>query len=313
MVGSPTITGREVVVGSTESHLYAFDVETGNRVWDWRAPGARPAIWSAVAVFKGLLIVGIGSQLGDGPQEVGRLVALDPASGDQVWSTCARPHCAAGGSISSSPAIAATGHVFVGLGSPEDALWAIDAGIGKELWRRAFHRDSGRGKEVMATPLVMYGTHSEAVAVGDAAGRFAVYDATTGRLRWSRQLIEGSPNHGIAGSPGGDRSALFVPAASAPAGLFALSTTDGHTLWMRRTRDPVYSSPAVGRGVVVVGTGSRVGNAGAGSLLVLSATSGEVLWSWEGGAAVVASPAIVGDSVYSADRAGFLSAFRPRP
>ena len=313
LVGSPSITAGKVVVGSSDSHLYAFDLENGTRVWDWRAPGDRPALWGGVAVFKGLLVVGLGAQLGMVPAQAGTLVALDPASGDQVWSSCMRAGCGVGDALTSAPAIDATGHLFVGLGAPDDALLAADVGIGRTAWQTQLYLDLERGLDVASTPVVLNLAGAEAVGVGGASGLFALFDAATGRLRWSRQVAVGSRGDGVAGSAGSDGDALFIPSAGTPAGIVALSAFDGHTIWEYRTAEPVFASPAVGAGILVVGTGSRFGSPARGTLVALSTRDGRLLWSVETGAAGLSSPAIVGESVYAADRTGVLSAFRPGP
>jgi len=78
--GSPTIAADRVLVGSLAGHLYAFDLTNGTRLWDWQAPGIQPAIWSSPVVYGQLVLIGIGSQYGDVPLEVGRIVAVDLAS-----------------------------------------------------------------------------------------------------------------------------------------------------------------------------------------------------------------------------------------
>jgi len=46
---SPEVTARSWRRGSTgnagsaDGHLYAFELDNGTRIWDWRAPGDRPA------------------------------------------------------------------------------------------------------------------------------------------------------------------------------------------------------------------------------------------------------------------------------
>jgi outer membrane protein assembly factor BamB len=309
--GQPLIAGENLFAGSGDGHLYAFELQTGTRIWDWRAPGLRPALLGGPVVYQGLLLVGVGSQAGDSPLEVGRLVALDPASGDRLWATCLLPGCAAGDGVSSSPAIDARGFGYVGVGSPDDAVAAFDVGIGRVAWKTSLYPDGGRGLDVGATPLLFLDHGRERVAVGGSAGTFAVLDATTGAVEWSREVVSGGAGGGLAGSPGFDGRALYVPSAGTPGGLLALAPGDGSVLWRDTSPRPVYSSPAVGLGVLVYGEGGAAGDPGDGAVVAVSTIDGHELWRYETGAPVVASPAMVGEAVFAADGRGRLTAFRP--
>ena len=61
---------------------------------------------------------------------------------------------------------------------------------------------------------------------------------------------------------------------------------------------------------MVFGEGAPGGDP-AGALLAVSTRDGHEIWRFPTGIGVVASPAIVGDSVYGADLKGRLLAFRP--
>ena len=310
LTGQLLIYGGNVYAGSSDGRLYAFELQTGDRIWDWRAPGLQPAIGGGPVVFQGLLLVGVGSQPGDQPREAGRLVALDPASGDRVWSSCLLSACGAGDGILSSVAIDPSGVGFVGVGNPDDALAGFDAGLGRLRWKNSLYLDAGRGVDVTATPLVFRSGDRERVAVGGTEGSFGVFEAASGIPVWTRQLVSGSPLHGLAGSPAFDGLAIYVPSAGSPGGLLAVNPDTGAIRWRDESPVPVFSSPAVGLGVVVYGEGSAFG-AGRGAMVAVSNADGSELWRFPTDAAVVASPALAGEAVYVADRSGRLMAFRP--
>ncbi len=309
--GSPAIDGGRVIVGSLNGHIYAFDMNGGATLWDARLPGAQPAIWSSPAVYGQLVVVGVGSQYGDKPLEAGRVVALDLATGSQVWELCARDGCGVGDGIWSTPAIDAAGHGYIGVGNPDDAVLAFDVATGRRLWMTSFHPDAGRDVDVGATPIVLRAAGREEVAVGSDAGVFKLLDAATGSVAWSRDLVNGSAVHGLLASPAYDGTYFYVPSAGDPAGIFAVDAAGGKAAWANHAGLSVYSAPALGNGVVVFGTGDVFGDPNAGGMVALSSRDGTVLWTHDLHSAVFSGPAISGDMVLVGDSRGDVIAFRP--
>jgi outer membrane protein assembly factor BamB len=308
---SPTIAGDMVLAASLSGHLYAFSLHDGTRLWDWRAPGIQPAIWSSPAVYGRLVLIGIGSQAGDTPLEVGRMAAVDLTTGKQVWTMCVTDACASGGGIWSTPAIALNGHAFVGVGNPQDGVLAFDAATGRRLWNVSFYRDAGNDLDLGESPVLLQVGGKEAVAEGSVAGVFKVLDAATGSVIWSRDLVNGSAVHGLIASPAYDGSRIYVPSASPPNGIFALAPADGKTRWQHTTDQPIYSSPAVGDGALVFGTGAVFGDVHVGSIVALSTLDGGLLWAYDAHSAVLGSPSIAGKMVAIGDSNGDLLVFRP--
>ncbi|TME39170.1 MAG: hypothetical protein E6I61_11865, partial [Chloroflexi bacterium] len=76
--------------------------------------------------------------------------------------------------------------------------------------------------------------------------------------------------------------------------------------------DPIYSAPAVAKGVVIFGTGAVFGDLSTGSVVALSSSDGHRLWSYDTHSAVRSGPALAGDLVFVGDSAGDLLAFRPK-
>jgi outer membrane protein assembly factor BamB len=309
--GSPTIAGKTVIFGSLDGHITAIDLDQGGKLWDVKAPGGQPAIWSSPAVYGQLVIVGVGSQYGDTPLEAGRVLALDLASGKTVWTLCALAGCAAGDGIWSTPAIDAVGHGYIGLGNPDDAVLAFDAASGKRLWMTSFHPDSGRDVDIGATPVVLHAGGHDLVAVGSNAGVFKVLDAATGTQVWSRDVVNGSAVHGLLASPAYDGSNFYVASAGQPVGMFALGAADGKTKWSYDSGLPIYSAPALGNGMLVFGIGDVFGDPNVGGVVALSTSDGSVLWITDFHSAVFSGPAIVGDTVLIGNSRGDLVAYRP--
>ena len=213
--GSAAIVGEQVLIGTLTGQVYAISLRDGSIQWTWRAPQSA-AIWSSPVPYRNMVLVGTASQYGDIPLEPGRLVALDRASGRQLWSYCTEPQCQPGGGIWSSPMIDNQGRAFVGLGNPNDGVLAVQAATGRRLWETAFHPDLGRDLDVGASAVVLHGEGRERIAIGSVAGDFKMLDAENGAVIWSRQLDAGSAVHGLIGSPAYDGTSLYIPPASTP-------------------------------------------------------------------------------------------------
>jgi outer membrane protein assembly factor BamB len=307
---SPTVAEGRVVAATLSGTVDAFDERSGRRLWTWRSPGDRPAIWSSPAVNGGRVMVGIASQFGDTPLEAGRLVALSLSDGRPLWDDCLRSGCQPGDGVWSSLAVDGAGRGYVGVGNPDDAVLAVDVASGRRLWETSLHPDQGRDLDVGATPVLVGRGSGERVAVGSNAGDLTLLNAASGRPVWSRTVVSGSAVHGLLGSPAYDGRRLYVPSASPPTGVFAISAEAGETVWQRSSPEPVYTSPALGDGTLAVGTGAVFGSTAVGRVLVLATDTGAVAWSRDLGSAVWSSPAIVGSTVYVGDHAGSLHCFR---
>ena len=309
MSSSPTIAAGHVIVSTLSGHVIAIGLD-GTLLWDSVAPGVQPAIWSSPTVYGQLVLVGVGSQYGDSPLETGRIIALDLATGHRVWSLCVRT-CEPGDGIWSTPAIDATGRGYIGVGNPDDGVLAFEVPTGKPLWFASFHPDAGRDVDVGATPIVLRLGGREVIAVGSNAGVFKVLDAESGAVVWSRDLVNGSAVHGLLASPAFDGTNFYVPSAGMPVGVFALAAADGKTRWMYDSGLPVYSTPAVGQGVLMFGIGDVFGNPNIGGVVALSSRDGSVLWLTDMHSAVFSGPAISGDTVLVGNSRGDLIAYRP--
>jgi polyvinyl alcohol dehydrogenase (cytochrome) len=150
------------------------------------------------------------------------------------------------------------------------------------------------------TPVVAAGT----VVAGSGGGSVFALDATTGALRWSRDL-----NQPINGSAAVADGRVYVPLATPGAPqLAALSLADGSLLWTR-TLDTqkdadTFGSPVVWNGRVFIGISALFGELNdpgvsvRGSLVALDARSGKRDWktftvpSGFDGGAVWSTPAI---------------------
>ncbi len=245
------------------------------------------------------------------PLQAGRIVALDLATGKQLWSLCTQAGCAPGAGVWSSVAVDPSGRGFAGVGNPVDGVVAFDVVTGTLIWITSFHEDAGRDLDVGATPLIASLAGREVVADGSNAGVFDVLDAHTGAVVWSRFVVPGSAVHGLIASPAFDGALLYVASASEPTGVSALDPATGAFRWQQLSDLPIYAAPAVGRDVLVFGTGDPFGDPHAGRLIALSTRDGSIVWNVDMKSSVFSSPAISGETVLVGDTVGTLTAFAP--
>jgi polyvinyl alcohol dehydrogenase (cytochrome) len=308
IASSPTLDADRVYATTVSGHAYAFDLH-GSRLWDWAAP-PNSALWASPVVYRGEVIIGVASPYGDTPLVAGRLYGLEAATGHVRWSACLRSNCAAGDGVWSTAAVDSNGIAFVGVGNPDDGVLAFDALTGQRKWMTTLYPDRDRDLDVGASPVLFTLRGAEVVAQATVEGMFALLDAGSGTVIWSRELVTGSAVHGLFASA--YDGTLYGVSASAPTGIFAINAADGSIRWHHATDLPVYSAPAVGSGVVVFGTGNVFGEFSRGFLFALSTTDGGVLWTYDMRSAVRSGPALTENLVVVGDYSGNVVAFSPR-
>jgi quinohemoprotein ethanol dehydrogenase len=136
IVSEPIVVDGIAYISAPQSRVYAVEAATGKLIWKFdpkvRLDRALNGSYSArtnagVAVWEGKVFVGTGDC---------RLVAIDAASGKQIWETQVCEPTQTG--ITNAPHVA-KGKVFMGYNGSDDAvrgaIAAYDANSGKELWR----------------------------------------------------------------------------------------------------------------------------------------------------------------------------------
>jgi len=158
-------------------------------------------------------------------------------------------------------------------------LVCLDAGGGKELWRRelgaAFSHPYGDGPR--STPLVEEGV---VVMVG-TQGRVLAVDAVSGETRWQRDLVEELaaklPSYGYASSPLAVDGAIVLEVGGENAAFVAFDRGTGETLWATGNDGSAYSSPIE---VAIGGVRQIVFWSGQG-LRSVSPEDGRLLWRYD--------------------------------
>ena len=134
---TPIVVDGVMYVSTAWSKVYALDAKTGRQIWffDPKVPGPAGVPLCCDVVNRGVAVY-------DGKVYVGtidaRLIALDAATGNVVWSVATAPPGTSSYSITGAPRVA-RGKVFIGNGGGDFGgrgfVSAYDAATGKKIWR----------------------------------------------------------------------------------------------------------------------------------------------------------------------------------
>lgn len=278
------------LVGSYDTHLYAFDPLTGGLLWQFAAGRgicATPAVWRDTAI--------VGS-------EDGAVYGVGCDSGRLKWRYRTNMP------VRSSPRIGASGVI---VGSDDSFVYKLDPATGTLLWR---YRTYGpvRSSAAFSDGLVLIGSDDGFIyALAEDAGRQA-WRFATGRPIFASPTIEGK----------------VVICGSMDGSIYGLGAGGGELRWRFDTGGPVVASAATRDGRAYVGTsagrfcaldvatgervwevthGGRVTSSAAvtehcvyygaldGAVYCLDRATGELIWAHTLGHPVPASPVLYRD------------------
>jgi eukaryotic-like serine/threonine-protein kinase len=174
----------------------------------------------------------------------GRLLALEPESGQQRWSFAAN-----GGPILA--VAAANGTICFGAG--DRGFYVVDAVTGELDW--SFEAD---GSVWSSSPLIM----NDLVYFGSDRGTVYALDRQTHQVSWTFPA-----SGGVLWQLAGDSERVYVPTRNF---LYALDAQTGSEIWSAITQNK-WNAPAIDDGTVYVGNGSR-------QFMALDAATDEERW-----------------------------------
>ncbi|NQV31739.1 MAG: PQQ-binding-like beta-propeller repeat protein [Phycisphaeraceae bacterium] len=289
---SAVVQGGRVYIGSADKHLYALDLDTGEKIWAFEAdsPIEAPPMVLGDTVYVG--------DLG------GFVYAVDANSGEKRWVH------ETDGEVAGAVNWAQLGERLCVLAGSHDAyVHCLDAGTGEPIWR--FETDSYvNGTVAVSGDLCAFGGCDAFVYVVRTADANEVTRIDAGAyVASSTVLAEGrvyagnydglfigasiqDPNqrweHAIDGGEifssaavGSDR----VVVGDRDSQVLCLDRHTGDLEWTFKTLDAVDSSPVIAGDKVVVGSDD-------GRLYLLSLETGKKLWSYELGEPIISSPAV---------------------
>jgi polyvinyl alcohol dehydrogenase (cytochrome) len=260
-----------VVFGDTRANVYGVRAATGERAWKTKVDDhAFARITGSPSLHAGRVYVPVSSA-----EEVpaanpkypccsfrGSVVALDAATGRQVWKSYTIPTSAgSGGAVWLSPTIdAKRGVLYVGTGNEyrdppsefTDAIIAFDLTTGERKWHRQMTpndrwnmacvspnkescpKNAGEDFDFGAAPLLI----GSRIYAAQKSGIVHALDADRkGAIVWQTRVGKGGALGGVEFGIGADSERLYVPLSDwspdpkAGGGLFALQLATGEKLW----------------------------------------------------------------------------------
>jgi len=302
---SPAVDDAHVVCGeglhtTEDSRITCLDL-SGKRLWELRT---KSHVESSPCIYKGRVYVGAGD---DGYY----CIDLEPGPDGKphvVW------HLGGGRykDCETSPA-AADGRVYFGLGMGGNAICAVDAATGRELWRAPapypvfgpptlahgkLYVGMGNGNFVQSAEQVRALAVQEMREAGrpeaeiaeaekrlGPAGEVWCLDPATGAVAWRYRVART-----VLGAVAAGDGRLYFGSSD---GLLHCISAAGKPLKTWNARDPIMTSPALGQGHVYFGTA-------AGRLHCLNAETLEPAWDAPLGnrANYLSSPSVALGRVY---------------
>ncbi|WP_181705506.1 PQQ-binding-like beta-propeller repeat protein [Chthonobacter rhizosphaerae] len=250
----PVIAGGRIYAYSPTGVVSAHGLANGGRAWsaDVSPDGEDAAVsGGGVASEAGRVFAATG---------YGELVALDAASGAEVWRSRLT------GPARGAPT-ASGGKVFVVTRS--NSVHAVDAATGKILWTGT---TSGSGASLVgaASPAVGGGL----VIVPSSSGEILAFDVATGEQKWGASVGGGARTAAVTGIQDASASPVIndgvVYATGISGRVIAVRLATGEEIWAKdigSAHMPVVSGGAV----FLVDLDDR--------LVALDRSSGDVLWA----------------------------------
>ena len=253
-IGSSLVKDQKIYAPNENNYLYALD-PSGNLVWSFKT---QAALWAPPASdSQYLYLAGMDHNI----------YKLDPASGQQVWSSGDL-----GGAMNGTPAIDSNGVLYVGTFNSE--LLAVNSQDGKVLWKVSTAEQGSNVKPwVWASPLLV----GDTIYFGDLNGTMHAL-GLDGKVKWSVQPDPATSHRAIVDKALVVNDTLYF--SSETGTLFALDISNGTTRWSKPIGGKLYAGPAAAKDLILVAplglTSSDKGNV----LMVALDSSGNQKWTF---------------------------------
>jgi hypothetical protein len=182
---------------------------------------------------------------------------------------------------------------------PDGHLHAIDTATGDARWPTP----PPLGAPVLRPPAIV--GRNVILMTGDRTRHIVALDQATGTERWHYEAQDSLATEWAVTERG--VHLVVLPTGTACGRIITLDPTDGGTSWSREFQSAPVTAPAAAGGLLIFGNADR-------RLVVLNADTGSSAWPGKKRTQgrLLTRPTVVGDTLYTADRAARLTAWRLR-
>jgi len=269
---SPVIVDGLVFVGSSDKNIYAIDVNDGHQVWAYQTDDT---VEATPCVIEGSIYAGSSG---------GFLYALDANSGSFRWKYETDGQILGAANWTLSP----DGRtIWIIVGSYDNKLHCLDSTSGETVW--TYETDNYiNGSPAVEEQIAVFGGCDALIHVVFLSDGTMVKTVDSGSyVAASAAILDGQVYVG-------NYDDVFIKA----------DIETGKILWKYEdSKAPFFSSPAIGRDVVVVGSRDEL-------VHCIGRNDGKQLWTFQTLGEIDSSPVICGDKVIVGSQDGRLYMIR---
>ncbi len=326
---SPVIYENILYIGTAstqhENFLYALDIETGEKIWDFKI---EDRFGASAAVEGGTVYIGDSG---------GNFYALDSKNGDLIWDFKIEEGILSTAAVYGGEVYFGGGDLDADRDTKNGYIFALDAASGQKKWR---FMDEEIGIEHLYTIETTPAISDDTLYYRTGRNMLIALDINTAEKKWSARIGGVSLPAGLPPSPAVYSEKVFC--GSMDRSFYAVEPKSGEIIWAFDTGDYVHSSPAFYEDMAYIGGWSETmfaldinqGTEGwsfniegswiksppsvaggvlyfgadDGNLYALDAVTGKELWKFETGRGIDCSPAVAGRVVYVGSRDGYIYA-----
>lgn len=328
--------------GTGDARLVAYDAQTGAELWRKKIgePEKAEYVSGAPVAWDGKVFIGLaGGDFGI----VGRVMAFDAETGEQIWSFNTIPQpgefgndtwageswkSGGGGTWSSFTIDTDSGQLFVPVANPApdfnaevragdnlftNAVVALDTDTGKRIWHYQTRKNDSHDYGLASPPVLLDFDGRAVVAQASKDGFVYLIDRSSHDLIW-KQPVTTILNHdapptpeGVKVCPGAKGGVQYnSPAYDPDFGLLIVGSVD----WCYRLRsEPL--KPHVPGTPYMAGRMEHADDSGTGWITALEVQTGKIAWRYHAPAPVIAGiTTSAGGLTFAGDAAGTLYIFR---
>ncbi len=242
-VARPVAVGEDLIIGSSDGHVYRIHQRNGKPIWVSEHPG-KGGVLSTPTVHGGRIFV---------TSIDNRITALDFETGALVWDK-RRPH-ASDFTVTGQAGATIVGNTVV-TGFSDGQLVAYAVSDGATEWSVDLSGGKAEFVDVDTTPVLV----DDVLVAGSYRRGLYGLDPKTGDIKW---LMKGE----AFGTPAMIEDLIYVPQATGR--ILAIQPRDGSIRWIARFASEWATTPAVTRKYVLAPVGD--------SLAVIERGSGRTL------------------------------------